>query len=363
MKGLTVLANWKVEKLKSPSILRGLTFRIIAVAFGIFTAGLVLAAIGHDPLSMAWEALTHILGSSFGIQDFGILVTPLVMTGLAAMVSMRVNLWNVGGEGQFYIGALAASGVGIFFQGPPLVMLITMFFAGALAGALWIALPAYARVKANVDEIISTLLMNFVAILLVGYFASGPWRDPKQTQTASSLKILYSLPEFIGIWNVGIFIALAVVVLCWVGFTRTIWGVEVNYVGANRASAEYAGIRSDRRILLTLLISGAIAGAGGMIEVSGTVSRLQVGISSQFGYLGIVIAALAAGSFPGLILAAALMALLLNAGIVFELQGLSLSAVVTLTGWLLLVVGVSQAACGYRLVNSPKENEGARNGA
>ena len=345
-----MLMRWKLEKISAPSSFRALGFCILAVLIGLITAGIVLAIIGFAPLSMGLEVVTYIFGTPFGLQDFGILITPLLLTGLAVMIAMRVNLWNIGGEGQFFLGAWAAAGVGIFFNGPAIIMLPAMFLAGAIAGAAWIALPALAKVRAGVDEIITTLLMNFVAILFVGYFSSGPWRDPSQVQIASSYEIQYALPAFFGIWNIGIFLVLAIIVLCRTLFVKTTWGFEARYVGANRVSAAYAGMPAGRRMLATMLLSGAIAGVAGMIEVSGTVSRLQIGISSQFGYLGIVIAALSMGSYIGLIVSAALMAMLLNAGIVFELQGLSLSAVVALTGWLLLLVGIGQIAAGYRLV-------------
>lgn len=341
--------QWRFEKLKTVPKSRGLAFRLAAVVFGLVVAAVTLAALGFNPGEMGAEALGYTLGTSFGIQDLGTLVTPLLLTGLAAMIAMRVNLWNIGGEGQFYMGAWAAAGVGIYYSGPSFFILVVMFVAGAAMGALWIALPAFARAKANVDEIITTLLMNFLAILWVGYFASGPWRDPKETITASSLKIQHALPEWFGIWNIGIFIALVIILGIWVLFNKTVWGYETTYVGANPDSAKYAGIPAGRRIMTTMLLSGAIAGIAGVIEVSGTVSRLQVGISSQFGYLGIVIAALAAGSHLGIIIAAVLMALLLNAGIIFETQGLSLNAVIALTGWLLLLVGIAQIAAGYKL--------------
>lgn len=351
--------EWRVEKLKSVSRSRGLVFRVAAVFFGLAVAAVTLRILGFAPISMMADALGYTLGTSFGLQDLGTLVTPLLLTGLAAMVAMRVNLWNIGGEGQFYMGAWAAAGVGIYLNGPAVIMLPVMFLAGASAGALWIALPAYAKAKANVDEIITTLLMNFIAIFWVGYFAAGPWRDSKETISASSLKIQYALPEWFGIWNIGIFFVLVIIGLSWVLFNKTVWGYETTYVGANADSAKYAGIPSSRRIMTTMLISGAIAGIAGMIEVSGTVTRLQVGISSQFGYLGIVIAALAAGSHVGIIVAAALIAILLNAGIIFETQGLSLNAVIALTGWLLLLVGIAQIAAGYKLTRVAKRTPDA----
>lgn len=350
--------GWWLERIKAPSLARGIMLRVGAVALALLTSGLALAAMGHDPVAMAGAALSSTLGSSFGLQDLGTLTTPLLLTGLAAMVAMRVNLWNIGGEGQLYMGAWAAAGIGIFCPGPSVLILPLMLLAGAIAGMVWIALPALAKAHADVDEIITTLLMNFIAILFVGFFASGPWRDPAQTITASSLPISHSLPELFGYMNIGILIALVSVIILWLIFTRTVWGFETTYVGANAVSARYAGIPSSRRVLTTMFVSGALAGLAGAIEVSGTVSRLQVGLSSQFGYIGIVIAALAAGSFPGIVVGAVLMALLVNAGIILETEGLSINAVVALMGWMLLAVGVAQIASGFRLRRNVKLRKG-----
>lgn len=319
---------------------------------GLVVSGILLGMFGYSPVEMMINAFSTMLGTSFGIQDLGTLITPLLLTGLAAMIAMRVNLWNIGGEGQFYMGAWAAAGVGIFFDGPAIIALPLMFVAGAIAGAVWIALPAYARSKANVDEIITTLLMNFLAVYWIGFFAAGPWSDPGVRTSASSLKIQYELMEWFGFWNIGVFIALALIAGCWVLFNKTVWGYETAYVGSNPNSASYAGIPAQRRILVTMLLSGAIAGVAGVIEVSGTVSRLQLGISNYYGFMGVVIAALAAGSYLGVVIASVLIAVLLNTGIVFEVQGLSLNAVVALTGWILLVVGIAQVAANYKLVRT-----------
>jgi len=344
-----VFDGYRLERIRVPGARRGALFRLIAVLLALAVAAAVLALLGHHPLTMGRDALAYTFGSALGLQDLGSLVAPLVMTGLAVMIGKRVNLWNIGGEGQFYMGAWAAAGIGIFVPGPAVLMLPLMALAGAAAGMAWIVVPAYARARANVDEIITTLLMNFIAVLIVGYFATGPWRDPGQTISASSRPIQFALPGLYGDLNIGIIVALALVVGCWVLFTRTAWGYEASYVGANTDSARYAGIPAARRVMATLLLSGAVAGIAGAIEVSGTVSRLQVGISSQFGYFGIVIAALAGGSFPGIVLAAFLMAVLINAGIILETQGLSLNAVIALTGWLLLLTGIAGVAAGYRL--------------
>ena len=355
MMGCTVRVfdGYRLQRVSVPSARRGLLFRLVGALLALAVAAAVLFARGYDPVAMGRDAIADTFGSTLGLQDLATLVSPLIMTGLAVTIGKRVNLWNIGGEGQFYMGAWAATGVGIFAHGPALLILPLMAVAGAAAGMAWIAVPAYARSRAHVDEVITTLLLNFIAVLVVGYFATGPWRDPGQTISASSRPIPYALPTLFGGVNIGILIALALTATCWLLFTRTVWGFEARYVGANADSARYAGIPAARRVMVTLLLSGAIAGIAGALEVSGTVSRLQVGISSQFGYIGVVVAALAGSSFFGVVLSALLMAVLINAGIILETQGLSLNAIAAFTGWLLLLIGIAGVATGYRLVRIP----------
>lgn len=343
----------KLVRIPNPSALRLGLFRLGAVVAGLVIAGSLLAAMGGAPLQSVTQALAFTLGTSFGVQDLGTLLTPLILTGLAVGIAMRMQLWNIGAEGQFYLGAWAAAGIGIHVGGSPWVVLPLMIVAGAVAGALWVALPAIARAKGNVNEIISTLLLNFVAVLWVSYFATGPWKDTTQATNAASLRVPYALPEWFGIWNIGIFVALALVGLVWFAMNRTLWGYELLVNGANREAARYAGIRVDRQLVTTLLISGAVAGIAGAIEMSGTVSRLQVGISNQYGYFGIIVAVLAAGRPWGIVLSAVLFGTLLNCGIALQAQGLSLNVVVALTGLLLLLLAVAEIFATWRIVLLP----------
>jgi len=234
-------------------------------------------------------------------------------------------------------------------------MLLVLLLAGAVGGALWILLPALAKIYANVNEIITTLLLNFVAFLFAHYFAIGPWRDRKAAVISASYKIPYELPDWVGALHIGIFIAIALALIFAFIMRYTRWGYEVTFIGANREAAEYAGMRVSRRMLAVLLLSGAVAGIAGMIEVTGNVHRLQGGISSEYGYLGIIVAALVNGSPVGVIIGGLLMAVLLNAGIILAVQGISVSAVLALTGLILLFAAIGEAAAHYRLVRGVAE--------
>lgn len=347
--------SWRLQRLPSAAPSVSLAARAAAIGLALCVGGIAAALAGLNPLSLGVEVVTSTFGSSFGLQDLGLLATPLILTGLAVMVTRRIGLWNIGAEGQFYAGALAASAVGLFADGPTVVILPLMFLAGAAGGLLWITVPALARAYADVNELISTLLLNFVATLLVYYVGTGPWRDRGAGTLGSTPRIRHEVPELWGLvhWGFAIAVLLTILVAAVLSYTR--WGYEVRISGANPDNARYAGIPVRHRIVAVMLLSGAIAGIAGMLEVAGTVHRLQGGISNNFGYLGIIVAVLANRSCLAVLATAALMAFILNAGIILQTQGLTTSAVVALTGLVLMFTAIGEEFARYRLVRVSEE--------
>lgn len=155
-----------------------LAARAVAILLALLTAAIVLTISGAHPLALGQQVLKSTFGSRFGLEDIGLLVTPLIFTGLSVAVALSIGAWNLGAEGQFYAGAVAATGVGLYSHAPAPLMGPLMFLGGALGGAVWILVPTLARAYASVSELITTLLLNFVALLLVYYLATGPWLDP-----------------------------------------------------------------------------------------------------------------------------------------------------------------------------------------
>lgn len=344
----------RFQRLPSASAGAALAARIAAVLAALALSGLVLAASGADPVALGQRVAMASFGSRFGLQDLGLLVTPLILTGLAVTVMQRIGLWNIGAEGQFYAGAFAAAAVGLFADGPDVVVLPAMALAGALGGLVWILVPTLARAYAQVNELITTLLLNFVATLLVSYVATGPWRDRVMHGQASTARIRVRVPSLWGEvhWDLPVAVLLAAAAAALFAYTR--WGYEVRVAGANPRAAAYAGIPVRARIVAVMLLSGAVAGLAGMLELAGTAHRLQVGISNNYGYLGIVVAVIARGSCLGVIAGAALMAVILNAGIVLQTQGLNTSTVLAITGLILVLIAIGDEAAHYRLVPAAK---------
>ncbi len=323
--------------------------RVLSVAAALLVGGAAFAVAGYDVPMLAGSVVRGSFDSLFGLEDLGLLFSPLILTGLAAAVALRIGLWNIGGEGQFYAGAIAATLTGLNLHGPTPVMLPLLALAGFAGGAAWVLVPALARAFLAIDEIITTLLLNFVAVLLVNYLCTGPLRDPAQAVTSASARIPYELPPLLDDLHWGLGGSVALVSVMAVLFARTRWGYEVRLSGANRHAARYAGIPVRRRLIQVLLLSGGLAGVAGMLEVVGTVHRLQGGISNNYGYLGIMVAVLAGGVPFAVLPAALLMAVILNAGTVLQAYGVSNYEVLALTGLVLLFTAMGERIAYYRL--------------
>jgi general nucleoside transport system permease protein len=343
-------AGWRLRRRSDTPLWLGVLVRIAAVALALALVGVVLKLGGMDPLALGAKALRQSVGTAYGLQQALLLATPLILTGLAVAVGMKMRVWNIGADGQLYMGAFFATAVALHVQGPSPVMLVAIFLAGALGGMFLILVPALARAYLNVNEIISTLLLNFVAVLLVNYFAMGPWRDRGASILSATRKLPYEIPMLGGSYlHAGIIIAVAIALLLALAMQSTRWGYEVRIIGGSRRVAEFAGIPVLRHILVVMLLSGALAGVAGMIEVAGTAHRLAGTLSNSYGFMGIIVAALANASFVGIIPVGFLLAVLLNAGIVLQTSGLSVTAMAAINGVILIFAAVGEVAAGYRL--------------
>lgn len=344
-----MFGSLRLQRLPSSHPGIALAARAAAIFIALFVAGVGIAMAGMNPIDIGARVISASFGSTFGMEDLGVLIIPLILTGLAVAVGQQIGAWNIGAEGQFYAGAFAASAVGLFVPGPQWMILVLMFLAGVVGGAVWILVPTLARAYANVNELITTLLLNFVATLLVYYVSTGPWRDRSGMANSATPPLSADVPYFWGIvhWGFPIAIGLAVVVALALSFSK--WGYEVRLVGSNPSAAKYAGIPVRRHLITVMLLSGAIAGLAGMLEIAGTVHRLQGGISNNFGYLGIMVAVLARGSPLGVIFSGALMAFILNSGIILQTQGLTTSVVLAITGFILFLTAIGDELSYYRI--------------
>ena len=289
-----------------PAFAVTLPLAAVAITF-VLTAAIVLAA-GESPFRAYDEFLLTPLSSEFRLLEVLVSSTPILFTGAAVAIAFRAGYWNIGAEGQLLAGAIAAAWLGTLVDGfPAFVSLPMLVVAGAVAGAAWALPSAFLRVRFGIDEVVTTLLLNPVALLLVGGLLNGPWRDPV-TRFPESPRIdpAAEFPQLVdrSRLHLGFVLALAVLAVGWVVTTRTATGVRLRAVGLSPHAARFAGIGVGRTLLGAALVSGAIAGVAGVSEVAGIQYRLTEGVSSGFGYTGIVVATLGALTMPGVALAA-----------------------------------------------------------
>lgn len=273
----------------------------------VITAGPILAA-GANPIAAYYAFVVQPLTSTFTLLEVLVTATPIMLTGAAVAIAFRAGYWNIGAEGQLLLGAIAAAGIGTMVGGlPPLLALPVMIVGGALAGAAWALVPALLRVRFGIDEVVTTLLLNPVALLLVNGLLHGPWRDP-ETGFPESPRIAASaeFPALIERSRVhlGIVLAIAVIVVAWYVLARTPAGLRLRAAGLSPHGARFAGINVPATLLGAALVSGAIAGIAGVSEVAGIQNRLTGGLSPGYGYTGIVVATLGTLTMPGVALAA-----------------------------------------------------------
>ena len=265
---------------------------VVALTIGI----VLLMGAGHDPVVVYERMFLAALGDPDSWAVTLNRAVPLGLAGLAVAIAGSMGLWNIGAEGQILVGAVFAAGVarvGEGWSGP--VLLMAMLAGGAVGGGLWALGPAVARAKIGVNEILTTLMLNEVALRLVQWLIHGPWKDPDSYNfpLAPMLPEQGHLPTLFGRAHIGVVVAVAVIALFAVAVNRTAWGFELRVAGSSGATARYAGISLERKILTVLMLSGAVAGLAGGIELAGTADRLTEGISNGFGFAGIIVAALA----------------------------------------------------------------------
>lgn len=286
---------------------------VLAVAASLLLCSVLILWTG-EPVGRAYGLLLNgAFGSTFAVAETLTRATPLILTGLAAAVAFRAKFWNIGAEGQLYAGALAATWIGTgMIALPPALMIPLLFVGGAVAGGVALLLPVLLKVRLKVDEVVTTLLLNFVILLLVNYLLEGPWKDPMSLGWPQAAPIVDAgvLPVLLtkSRLHLGLLVGLAAAVLVWAAMRWSIWGYEIRAVGLNPRAAAFAGIPVDLTMLRVALISGGLAGMAGVGEVAGLKGYLTLDLSPGFGYAGIAVAMLASLHPLGVVLSAVFLA-------------------------------------------------------
>lgn len=271
---------------------------IAAIIVALMLSSVLVWWTGESILDAYVALIKGAFGSRFAMTETLTRATPLILTGLAAAVAFRARFWNIGAEGQLYCGALAATvfGTGIITL-PPVLMIPFLFIVGALAGGLALLLPVYMKSRLKVDEVVTTLLLNFVILLFVNYLLEGPLKDPMSMGWPQAASIIDEgvLPKILARsrLHIGLIVGVISAIMVWFVMRFTIWGYEIRSVGINPEAASFAGISINMTVLRVALISGGLAGFAGVTEVTGLKGYLTLDLSPGFGYAGIAVAMLA----------------------------------------------------------------------
>lgn len=312
---------------------------VAAAAFAILLLALAGAAFGHSPAEILSVLVRGSVGSSFAIRGTLLKSVPLLLTGLCVAVAFRAGVWNIGGEGQFIVGAMAALLASRFGA-------VAALAAAALAGAAWASIATLLRLTRNVPEVLTTILMNFTAIHLLGWAVNGPLRESAGRYPQTD-PVAFGLPA-VGAVHAGLPVAVAVTIACWWLLYHTAEGLRLRATGFNPAAAEWAGINVPSQIARAMMISGAAAGLAGGVELLGVTSRLFERFAAGYGYSGIAVALLAQ-LHPLALLASALFfgALATGAGDLQRTANIS-SAVAVLGQAIVILILIVSSAFGQR---------------
>lgn len=299
----------RLEPIANPSRLRVIGLPAAALVLTVLVASLLALLAGANPLATLGLIVDGAVGSRFALLETLNRATPLIFTGLAVAVAFRAKLWNIGAEAQLYAGAVVTVllGTGVL-DWPAFVLIPVIALAAMVAGALLLLGPVLLKTRAGVDEVVTTLLFNFIMLLVVSMLLEGPLKDPMGMGWPKSEALIKSvrLPRIVeGLrlhWGFGLALISAAVV--WVIQTRTTLGYEIRAVGLNAEAARFAGVPVNRVLIKTALMSGGLAALAGFSEVAGLRGNLTLDLSPGFGYTGIIVAMLALLNPLGVVVAA-----------------------------------------------------------
>jgi ABC-type uncharacterized transport system permease subunit len=346
----------RFERVQTPSRLVGVLVPVLSILLAFVAGGIVLLASGENPFDVYHAMFSGAFGDKNSFAELLVKMTPLLLTGLGVSVAFRMQLWNIGAEGQFYFGAIFTTWVALFFipDAPSYVLIPVMMIAGMIGGALWGAIPGVLRAYLGANETITSLLLNYVAILFSDYLVHGPWRDPHGFGFPGTEQFpdAAALPQ----WgntrvHIGLIFGFVAALVIWVIMRRTRWGYEVAVMGENAEAARYAGMRTRRTIVAVMMLSGALAGLAGMSEIAGIGHQLQRNLSPGYGYTAIIVAWLGRLNPFGIILVSFLLAALLVGGDQLQMtMGLSSAVAPMLQGTILFFLLGGDVLTRYRII-------------
>lgn len=344
---------FKIVKKAPSSKLKTWLLRLGAVAVALLAAMLLMKIMGYNPV----EIFENLIKGSGGTKsrNTGTIekAIPLTILSLGILIAFKMKFWNIGAEGQFYMGAFGASYFGLFHgDWPSYILIPVMMLAGMIMGGFWASISAFLKVRFGTNETLVTLMMNYIAILWISHLQYGPWRDPKAFGMPSIAKFEHNawFPELFGI-NLGWVIALVLVAGMFFLLRYTKYGYEISVFGENPQTSRYAGMNNNKILLTAILISGGLCGLAGMLQSSGVEHSINDKMSAGMGFTAVIIAWLSQLSASGVLVVSVLFAMLLQGGDYIK-TALQVPAALTsvLQGIILLFVLGGEFFMRYKIV-------------
>jgi len=268
---------------------------MLALSLTAITGGIIFLIMGKDPLVALYIYFVEPLTSISGLSEVAVKAGPLVLIGVGLSFGFRAGIWNIGAEGQYIAGAIVGGGLAVYWYESTHVMLLpTMLIAGILGGALWAAIPAYLKARFNANEILVSLMLVYVAELLLVHLVQGPWRNPMgwgfpgtRMFPDAAIMPLFFPPHRV---HLGTAITLLIPFVAWFVLARTQFGFRIKLFGSAPLAARHSGVKSHRIVWQSLLIGGGLAGLAGIVEATGTIGQLMPDISPGYGFTAIIVA-------------------------------------------------------------------------
>ncbi len=342
-------------KRQSPSKVMVYFSPVLALLLSLLAGVVLFVIMGVSPLAALHAFFVEPISTSYGISELGVKATPLILIGVALALGFKAGVWNIGAEGQLTIGGLCGGAVALYFYGQEGFHIIPlMLLAGILGGAFWASIVAFLRVRFNANEILTSLMLSYVAILFLNLMVHGPLKDPEgfnfpESRLFSDSALLPILLEGTRL-HIGTLLALAVVAMGWALMSRTLLGYQIKVAGSAPAASEHAGFSKSSIIWKTLAMGGGVAGLAGILEVAGPIGQLQPSISPGYGFTAIIVAYVGRLHPVGALLAGILLALTYLGGETAQIQ-LNLPVAVTgvFQGLLLFFLLASDVLIHYRI--------------
>ena len=349
---------FKLEKRPSDSKTMAYLSPVLAIVLTLIAGASVFASLGHAPLTALHTFFVLPLSDVYGWTELGIKVAPLLLCAMGLMLCFRAKIWNIGAEGQFILGGLGGGYLALEWAGlESYWLLFAVLVFGAFCGLLWAGLAAWLKTRFSANEILTTIMLNYIALNWLFFSVHGPLKDPQgfnfpESALFSDFAMLPLISEDYRL-NISIFFALAAVAIIWTVMARTLVGFQISVLGEDAPAARFAGFKEKSLVWMALLSCGALAGLAGVAEVTGPVGQLNPYISPGYGYAAIIVVFLGRMHPLGIVFASMLLALTYMGG---EMVQMDLALPKSLTGlfqgMLLFFLLACDFLIGYRVVRA-----------